>query len=461
MEENKVPEENLESVDTVEETASPNATQTVENAAVESAGEAADENTENAGEYFVTSNTDEGSETKASKKTTVVLVSMILILIALIVFVGVLIFNKIRKDKEEAAQQAQLEAILAEQQEKEEASQSLAGDSEPQERIEYNVEVTLGEYKGIEAAMTAVEVTDEEVNDEIALFCEDLAEEIEVTDRAVEEGDTVNIDYAGFMGDEQFEGGTAEGYDLIIGSGSFIDGFEDGLMGHAVGEIVDVNVTFPDPYQTNPDYAGKDALFRVTINSIVEERIPEFSDELVASNTEFSTMQEYYDYIKADLESMRLEEAQAQFENDVITEAINRCSFGGQIEEQIEAYVEDYKAYNDYLGSTYYGVDGATLFMYFYGMDAETYDSYIREQAAYEAKYTAMLDKIIEVENLTATQEEYDETFNEIFIDYYGYSSREEVLLEVSEEELDDMVNTEILQNKAKQIIIDNAVIIE
>ena len=413
------------------------------------------------GEYVVASSVEASEEVKASKKTTAVLVTMIIILVAIIAFAGVLIFNKIKADKQKAEEDAKVQEILdAAQAEAEKNAENTAA-TEPKEEVVYNVTVKLGEYKGIEGKMVVAEVTEEDIQDDIDSFCDMNEEEVEITDRPVEDGDTLNIDYAGFMDEEQFEGGTAEGAELVIGSGSFIDGFESQLIGHAVGEVVDIDVTFPDPYPNNPDYAGKPARFTVTINAIYNYVVPEFSDELVAANSEYATMSEYIAGRTKEMEEENAEMAREQFENDIIEEAIARCEFGGDIDAKIADYENQYTSYNDYLAQSYYGIDGATLFYYFYGMDNDAYYAYINEQSTYQTKYEAMLNEIIKVENLTVTPEEYEKEFNDMFLDYYGYASKEEVLADISQEEIDDMVNNTVLQDKARQIIIDNAVIIE
>lgn len=148
----------------------------------------------------------------------------------------------------------------------------------------YSKYVTLGDYKGIEYTKTVAEVTEDDIQSKLDSFVDGLAETNEVTDRAVEDGDIVNIDYVGTMDGEEFEGGSDTGYDLTIGSNSFIDGFETGLIGHNVGEEVSLDLQFPDPYPNNTDYSGKDVNFKVTINKISVKTTPELTDQLVKDN---------------------------------------------------------------------------------------------------------------------------------------------------------------------------------
>ena len=137
---------------------------------------------------------------------------------------------------------------------------SLTGCGSNEKAKKYSKYVELGDYKGIEYTMDVAEVTDDQVNQQIDSFLDGLAETEEVTDRAVEDGDTVNIDFTGTKDGEEFEGGSSEGYDLVIGSGSFIDGFEDGLIGHEIGDEVSLDLTFPEEYPQNEDLAGQDVV---------------------------------------------------------------------------------------------------------------------------------------------------------------------------------------------------------
>ena len=186
-------------------------------------------------------------------------------------------------------------------------SESAASESEAQteapERPDYKAldYVTLGEYKGLEVTLESTEVTDEEIDQQVAsnLSASDKLEEVK--EGTVESGDVANIDYEGKLNGEAFEGGTDKGYDLTIGSGTFIDGFEDGLIGKKIGDTVDLNLTFPENYGST-ELAGKDVVFTVTINSV--KRAPELTDALVAEiSDEYKTVEEYRNSIKEQLET--------------------------------------------------------------------------------------------------------------------------------------------------------------
>ena len=189
--------------------------------------------------------------------------------------------------------------------------------------------VTLGEYKGIEVSVDAPVVTDEYLDSYIDYVLQSNMVTTEITDRPVEEGDIVNIDYEGKIDGVAFDGGTAQGYDLTIGSGTFIDGFEDGLIGAETGETVDVNVTFPENYQ-GEEVAGKDAVFTVTVNSISVETLPELTDEFVQGlDVGVNTVEEYRQYAY----DLLMEEEQATHDSNAEIAVLEAVMAGSQIQD--------------------------------------------------------------------------------------------------------------------------------
>lgn len=168
---------------------------------------------------------------------------------------------------------------------------------------------SISGYKKLKVSKSDVEVKDSDVESQKNSLINSKTTTKEIKDRAVKKGDTVNIDYTGKMDGKEFEGGSATGSDLVIGSGSFIDDFEDQLIGKKPGQTVEVNVTFPDPYENNKDYSGKDATFTVKINSIKESVVPEYTDKFVAANTEYKTIKEYEKSIRDSLYESNLQSA--------------------------------------------------------------------------------------------------------------------------------------------------------
>ncbi|MBQ9120200.1 MAG: trigger factor [Lachnospiraceae bacterium] len=319
---------------------------------------------------------------------------------------------------------------------------------------------TVESYRGVEYEKYATEVTEEEVDAYVQSFLSSVATKTEVTDRDdVQAGDTVNIDYTGYMDGEAFEGGADTGYDLTIGSGAFIPGFEDGLIGAKKGTTVDVEVTFPDPYKNNPDFSGKPATFTVTINSINIMKEPELTDALVAENTDYDTIEAYREYIKSNLSTQRQNYAVSYKEAAVMKNLVESATFEGIEQTDIDEYYESQYNYYKELAAAYqsmYGYDFDTFIRYFFGCTTEEqYQEILKENAEYEVKKMLVLYEVIDAEKLTASEEEYQEAIKE-------YASNYGITVEEFEEQVDKaQVRDLILIEKAKQLVYDTAVEVE
>ena len=183
--------------------------------------------------------------------------------------------------------------------------------------------IEITDYKGIKASKNVKEITDEDIDAQINIIRKKNARIVSVDDRAAKEGDEVIIDFEGFFGDEAFEGGKGEDHPLVLGSGQFIPGFEDQIVGHNIGDEFDVNVTFPEDYQM-ADYAGKAAVFKTKLKAISFEELPEINDDLIKDATDFETVDEYRADIKAKLEDAAVKQADADFENSIINSVIEK-----------------------------------------------------------------------------------------------------------------------------------------
>lgn len=387
-----------------------------------------------------------------SKKTTVVLLSIIVILVAVIAILAVMIVRNYRKNNPSGDLKQSTGSDSGS------VVEQLMPTTAPVEPVEYNVTVELGNYMGIEVQAVPKEVSEEAVQDEIEYALNGFAEQVDITDRPVREGDVVNIDYTGYIDDVPFDGGADTGYDLEIGSHSFIDGFESGLIGHNAGETVDVEVTFPEEYGVE-ELNGKPALFVVVINSITEYVYPELSDEFVKENFDYDTVEEYKASVREELEGYAMEEAEERAKAEIFEKIVDSSVFGGDIDAEIAAYTEQTRQYYDQMANSYYGCDGATLFSAMYGITAEEYENMLVEETSYSVKYSYVLDKIAEAQNFEISEEEYEAEFESMFFDYYGFTSKEEVLTQITQEEMDEMVNNTILRGKAEEYVINNAVI--
>ena len=264
-------------------------------------------------------------------------------------------------------------------------------------------DVTLGAYKGVEAERNVAEVTDDDVSAEIERQRERNARFIDVTDRPAKLDDEVNIDYAGFDGDNQFAGGTAEKQNLVLGSGTFIPGFEEQLIGHSVGEDVDVNVTFPEDYHEK-SLAGHPVVFKVKINSIKEKELPELNDDF-ANDLSFDTLDEYRADVKAKLIKDAETRADSQFENDVIEKAVDACQVDipdAMINSEIDGMMKDME-----MRLSYQGLKFSDYLMYT-GQTEEQIRGMYKEQATQRVKGQLVLEAIKNAEGIEATEEEVD-----------------------------------------------------
>ena len=271
-------------------------------------------------------------------------------------------------------------------------------------------EVTIEGYKGIEAEKKVARVTEAEVTAELNRVRERNARTIEVTDRAAKNGDVCNIDYEGSVDGVPFDGGKGEGHDLKLGSGSFIPGFEDQIVGKNIGEEFDVNVTFPEDYHAK-ELAGKAAVFKTKLNGIKFEELPEADDEFAKDVSEFDTLAEYKADIKAKLKKRNEDKAQGEFEN-ALAEALMEKLVAEIPEPMFEAETENFvRDYDTRLRQS--GLDLNTYFKYT-GLTLDALREQMRPQAEKQVKIRLALEKIASLENLTVTDEEVDAEYKRI-----------------------------------------------
>ena len=251
-------------------------------------------------------------------------------------------------------------------------------------------EVTLGDYMGIEVEKSDVEVTDEEVMAEIDKERESNSRTITVDDRAVEDKDIVTIDFEGFVDGEAFEGGKAEDYSLTIGSHSFIDNFEEQLIGAKIGEEVTVNVTFPENYQAE-ELAGKPAEFKVTVKEIKVKELPELDDEFAKDVSEFDTLDEYKADIKKNLTESKEKEALAAKEDKVVEKIIENATMeiaDLMVETQTRNIAEDFARRIQQQGLS------IEQYFQFTGLNAETFLEQMKPQALKRIQSRLVLEKL-------------------------------------------------------------------
>ena len=266
-------------------------------------------------------------------------------------------------------------------------------------------DVLLGTYKGVEVDKTDATVSDDEIDKEIEKERERNARSISVTDRAVKSGDDTVIDFEGFMDEKAFEGGKGENYPLTIGSGSFIPGFEDQLIGKSIGEDVEVNISFPEDYQAS-ELAGKPALFKVSIKEIKEKELPALDDEFAGEVSEFDTLAEYREDVKKKLSEKREKDAKNAKEEAVVEAIIEASTMeipDAMVETQQRQMLDEF-AQN--LQS-----QGLSIEQYFQftGMDAQKMAEQVKPQAMKRIQSRLVLEAIAAQEKIEAAEEDFEE----------------------------------------------------
>ena len=262
-------------------------------------------------------------------------------------------------------------------------------------------EVTLGEYKGIEVEKASAEVSDEDIEAELKKVQEQNSRLITVEDRAVEDGDQTVVDFEGFVDGTPFEGGKGEDYPLTIGSHSFIDTFEVQLIGKNIGEECEVNVTFPEEYHAK-ELAGKPAVFKVTVKEIKRKELPELNDEFAGEVSEFETLEEYKNDVKAKLSLTKQKEAATENENHVVDKVVENATMDipePMIDSQVNNMVNDYARRMQSQGLS------LEQYMQFTGMTIDTLKEQMKPQAVKRIQTRLVLEAIVKAENITVSDE--------------------------------------------------------
>ena len=323
--------------------------------------------------------------------------------------------------------------------------------------IEISDKVALGDYKNLEVVSNVTAITDEDVDNYIDYMLSMSPELAEVTDRdVVEIGDVANIDYEGKKDGVAFDGGTAQGYDLGIGTGTFIPGFEEGLVGAKVGETIDLNLTFPENYGA-ADLAGAEVVFTVTVNKNSKEITPEFTDEYVAGLgiENVATVEEYRVYLKNMMEDAEEEYALQDVQTQIITMVTENATVTEVPQELIDRFYNVNKNNMDY-NAMMYGMDLESFVSAYYGMDAETFEKETVATAEISAKQALVCLAIAENENLTLTEEDVEKAIEENYASY-GYADADTFKKSIDLEEYKDS----LLLNKVLDFLVENATITE
>lgn len=308
--------------------------------------------------------------------------------------------------------------------------------------------ITIEQYKGLEVEKVEVQkVTDEDVENSIKTTIEQAGKTISITDRAVENGDPIVLDYSGKLDGETFEGGTAKDQNLTIGSGAFIPGFEEAIIGHKAGETFDINVTFPEVYQQNQDLAGKPVVFTITIDKIVG--YPELTEALLAElKVEEKTVEEYKEKVRKDLEASNQQAADSALEQNVWAALVEKCTIKEYPEDKYNEVTTQINNQYNYLAQMY-GMTVDQLLQAYYKVTLD-------EMAKQLIKQEYAVELIVKKEKLTASEKEYEDRVAE-YVERFGYESREKLEESVGKKAIEKMIN----QEKVADFLIENSVQVE
>ena len=311
-------------------------------------------------------------------------------------------------------------------------------------------EVKLGKYKGIKVEKADVTVADEEVAEELDKVKEQNARLVAADDKAVEDGDQTTIDFEGFVDGVAFEGGKGEDYPLTIGSHSFIDTFEEQLIGKKVGEEVEVNVTFPENYQAK-ELAGKPAMFKVTIKEIKVKEYPELDDDFAQDVSEFDTLDEYKEDIKKNLTEKKEKEAEAEKESKVIEAIVNDAEMDipeKMVEAQAEQMLEEFAQNIAMQGISF------EQYLQFTGATVDQMKEQVKPQAQARVESSLVLEAVVKAEDIEATEEEVEEEIKEMAGRYNMEADKLKGLLTDSDKE---NLKKDICARKAAKFVVDEA----
>ena len=311
-------------------------------------------------------------------------------------------------------------------------------------------EVKLGKYKGVTVTKVDIDVTDEEINNALETERQKNSRMVTVTDRPAANGDTAVIDYEGFCDGVAFAGGKAENHGLELGSHSFIDTFEDQIVGHVAGDEFDVNVTFPTEYHAE-ELAGKPAVFKVKVNEIKAKEVPELNDEFAQDVSEFDTLAEYKEDVKARLAKEKENEAKRTKEDEAIAKIIDKSEMEipeAMIETQCENMINDFAQRIAQSGLT------MEQYMQFSGMTLDKLKEQVRPEAETRIKTSLVLEQIAKEENFEITEEEIDAEVAKMAAQYGMEADK---LKEYMGEAEKESMKRDLAVMKAVDLIMENA----
>lgn len=331
---------------------------------------------------------------------------------------------------------------------------ALVGCGEKEE-IQPEDYVRLGDYKGLSVTRIETPISDDVLEIQIQNMLKAYSTKEEINDRTdVRDGDVVNIDFVGRLDGKAFDGGSAEGYDLEIGSGTFIEGFEEGLIGAKVSDTVTLNLTFPNVYPNDPSLAGEEVEFTVTVNSISSQIVPELTDEFVKENSQgrYSSVEEMKTDLKEELQQTSDSYADSMMYSDLLSQAIANTEVIAEIpqsfiDEKCEEMVRTMKS-----NAAAYNVDYEVYLNSYLGMTEDEFKQTIEESSQEIAMQNLVIHAIANAEKIEVSSEELVNKLDE-YVELYGFASRNELLKNMNE----DDIKESMLIVKVQEMLADNA----
>ncbi len=327
-------------------------------------------------------------------------------------------------------------------------------DVEVQIEVDVVPDVEVGDYKNLEIAKVSEEVTDEQIDRRIEQERQKNARRINIDDRKAEDGDIVSIDYVGRVDGEEFEGGAAEDQELELGSGTFIPGFEEQIVGKEIGETFDVNVTFPEKYQAK-ELEGKDAVFTVTLKAISKEELPEVNDDFVMDISEFDSLDEYKDHIREELSEANKSFARQQKEEELMEELIKITSVDVPevmvervIDERVSSYSQNFQQ------------QGISMDQYLRMLNTnmEDFRDSLKDDAEKVVITRLAMDEIVRQEDFDVSEEEIKEEAEKIADKYFGQDEKQkEEMIKFMVDSQDERMKQDLIYRKAVDFLLENA----
>ena len=321
-------------------------------------------------------------------------------------------------------------------------------------KVDVKPDVEIGEYKGIEVTEKKYTVKADEVNAEIERMRDRNSRMVTVEDRAVKSGDTAVIDYEGFVDGVAFAGGKGENHELVIGSNTFIPGFEDQIIGANTGDEIDVNVTFPEEYHAE-ELKGKAAVFKVKVNQIKFKELPELDDEFAKDVSEFDTLDALKKDIKSKLSKQNEARAKAEMENEAIEKLVETLKGeipNGMIESRTESLIQDFEMRLQQQGMP------LDMYMKYTGLTIEAMKEQFKPQAEMAVKSTLVLEKVAELEKIAVKDKDVEAKFEEMA---KAYNMEVDKIKELLREEDKENIKKDLVIEKAVKVILDNATLVK